>query len=327
MFPAQTQTQESSPQRKDQVQQSSEKGKSHENTVRLLQRKIKISLGKRLAQPDDHLQQGLDEDVSQDIVSLSHTTLQETDDRTSPKHADEVQQNIGKDISSSGSIKLCQIEKTDLYTQSNGIGKTIDKTLVHSSCLAISNIEDNTTFTKKQLCCDEQGSHVQSKEAGRLLDNGLGRFCLFAMPNVDEKGLIQEIRSLPRTQFCQSEGNSLLQSSEPEKSALKPTTCYAPWPLEPNDVESDITQTASSSSVLKATRKTLNEQKNNPDVRVNSARKSNRTRKSGQEEKYGKEEQVRITNKANTTSLCKTRNTTRLEKMHLRNVESAKRSN
>ena len=172
---------------------------------------------------------------------------------------------------------------------------------MHSSCLFISNIEDNTAFIKKQLCCDEQDSHVQTKEAGPLLDNGLGRFCLLAMPNVDEKELIQERRSLPRTQLRQSEGNSLVQSSEPEKSALKPTTCYAPWPLEPNDVESDITQTASSSAVLSATRKTLNEDKNKSEVRVNSTRKSNRTRRSGQDEKDRKEEQVKITNKSNTT--------------------------
>ena len=138
LFAAQTQTQESSdkisPQRKDQVQESGEKGKCNENTVSLLQRKIKTSLGKRLAQPEDHLQQGLDEDSSQDIVSLSRTTLQETDDQTSPKHADEVQESIGKKIISSALIKLCQSEETGLDTQSNGIGKIIDKTLVHSSC-------------------------------------------------------------------------------------------------------------------------------------------------------------------------------------------------
>ena len=329
LFPAQTQTQESSnkisPQRKDQVEQSGEKGKCNENTVSLLQRKIKTSLGKRLAQPDDHLQQGLDEDGSQ--VSLSRTTLQETDARPSPKHADEVHQSISKDLTRSGSIRLCQIEKTNLYTQSNGIGKPIDKTLVHSLCLAFSNIEDNTAFTKKQLCCDKQDSHVQTKEAGRLLDNALGRFCLLAMPNVDEKELIQESRSLSRTQLCQSEGNSLVQSSETEKSALEPTTCYAPWPLEPNDVRSDITQTASCSSVLSATRKTLNEEKNNSDVRVNSTRKSNRTKRSGKEEKNRKEDQPKTTNKSNTTSLCKTRNATLLEKLHARNVKSTKRSN
>ena len=118
-----------------------------------------------------------------------------------------------------------------------------------------------------------------------------------------------------------------MQSSEPEKSALEPTKCYAPWPVEPNDVESDITQTASSSSVVGGTRKTLNEEKNNSDVRVNSTRKSNRTRRSDQEKKYGKEEPVKITNKANTTSLYKTRNTTRLEKLHVRNGKSTKRSN
>ena len=167
---------------------------------------------------------------------------------------------------------------------------------MHSSCLAISNIEDNTAFTKKQVCCDEQVSHVKTKEAGPSLDNGLGRFCLLAIPNVDEKEVIQENRSLPRAQLCQSEGNSLVQSSEREKSALEPTTCYAPWPVEPNEVESDITQRASSSSVLSATRKTLNEEKNNSDVRANSTRKSNRTGRSRQEEKDGKEEQVDFTN-------------------------------
>ena len=259
LFAAQTQTQESSdkisPQRKDQVEQSREKGKCNENTVSLLQRKIKTSLGKRLVQPDDHLQQGLDEDGSQDIVSLSRTTLQETDARTSPNHADEVHQSMGKDIISSASIKFCQSEKTDLYTQSNGIGKTIDKTLVHSSCLAISNIEDNTASTKKQLCCDEQDSYVRTKEAGPSLENGLGRFCLLAMANVDEKELIQKSRSLPRTQLRQSEGNSSVQSSEAEKSALETTTCYAPWPVKTNDFESDITQTASSSSILSATKR------------------------------------------------------------------------
>ena len=293
----------------------------------LLQRKIKTSLGKKLSQPDDQLQQGLDGERFQDIISSSRTTLQETDDRTSPKHGNEVQQSRGKKIISSASVKLCQSEETDLHTQSKGIGKTIDKKLVHSSCLAISNIEDNTAFTKKQLCCDEQDSHVQTKEAGPLLDNGLGRFCLFARPNVDEKELIQESRSLPQTQLCQSESNSLVQSSETEKSALKPITCYAPWPLEPNDVESDITQTASSSSILSATRKTLNKKNNNSDVRVNSTRKSNRTRRSGKEEKNRKEDQLKIRNKSNPTSLCKTRNATRLEKLHVRNVKSTKRCN
>lgn len=229
-----------------------------------------------MPQPDNQLQQDLDEESLQDIVSLSRTTHKDTDARPSPKHADEVHQSIGKDTISSASVKLCQSEETDLDTQSNGIGKTIDKTLVHSSRLSISNIEDNTAFTKEQLCCDEQDSYVQTEEAGPSLDNALGRFCSLAMANVDEKDLIQENRRLPRTQLCQSEGNSLVQSSDPEKSALEPTTCYAPWPLEPNDVESDITQTASSSSVLFATRKTLNEQKNNSDIRVNSIRKSTR---------------------------------------------------
>ena len=230
LFAAQTQTQEFSdkisPHRKDQVQESGEKGKCNENTVSLLQRKIKTSLGKRLAQTDDHLQQGLDEDSSQDIVSLSRTTLQETGDQTSPKHADEVQESIGKKIISSALIKLCQSEETGLDTQSNGIGKIIDQTLVHSSCLAISNIEDNTAFTKKQLCCDEQDSHVQTKEAGRLLDNVLGGFFLLAMPNVDENELFQESERLP----SQNEDRTLMQSSELEKSADKafqPTTCYA----------------------------------------------------------------------------------------------------
>ena len=328
---AQTENQEFSdkisPQRKDQVGQRTEKGKCNENTVSLLQRKIKKTLGKRLAQPDDQLQQRLDEENFQDIDSLFRTTLQETDERTSAKHADEVQQSIGKNITSSASIELSQSEETGLDTQSSGIGKTADKTLVHSSCLSISNMEDNTAFTKKQLSCDEQDSHVKTKEAGPSLDNALERFCLLDMPNVDEKELIQESRSLPQTQLCQSEGNSLVQSSETEKSALEPTTCYAPWHVEPNDVESDITQTASSSSVLSATRKTYNEEKNNLDVRCNSTRKSNRTRKSGQAEKYGKEEQEKITNKANTTSLCETRNATRLEKLHLRNIKSTKHIN
>ena len=198
---------------------------------------------------------------------------------------------------------------------------------MHSSCLAISNIEDNTAFTKKQLCCDEQDSYVQTKEAGPSLDNGLGRFRLLAMANVDEKERIQEIRSLPRTQLPQSEGNSSVQSSEAEKSALEPTTCYAPWPVKTNDFESDITQTASSSSILSATRKTLNKKNNNSDVRVNSTRKSNRTRRSGKEEKNRKEDQLKIRNKSNATSLWKTRNATRMEKLHVRNVKSTKRSN
>ena len=302
---AQLENQESSdkisPQRKDQVGQSSEKGKCNENTVSLLQRKIKTTLGKRLAQPDDQLQKRLDEESFQDIVNLSNTTLQEIDDRASAKHPDEKQQSIGKNITSSASIELSQSEETGLDTQSSGIGKTTQKTLVHSSCLSISNMEDNTAFTNKRLCCDEQDSHVKTKEAGPSLDNALGRFCLLVMPNVDEKELIQESRSLHQTQLCQSEGNSLVQSSEPEKSALEPTTCYSPWPLEPNDVETgDITQTASSSSVLGATRKTLNEEKNNSDVRVNSTKKSNRSRKSVQEEKCRKEDQVKITKKLNT---------------------------
>lgn len=227
-FAAQTQTQESSDkislQRKDQVQQSADKGKCNENTVSLLQTKIKTSLGKRLPQPDNQLQQDLDEESLQDVTSLSRTTHKDTDARPSPKHADEVHQSIGKDTISSASVKLCQSEETDLDTQSNGIGKTIDKTLVHSSRLSISNIEDNTAFTKEQLCCDEQDSHVQTEEAGPSLDNALGRFCSLAMANVDEKDLIQENRRLPRTQLCQSEGNSLVQSSDPEKSALEPTT-------------------------------------------------------------------------------------------------------
>ena len=328
---AQTENQESSdkisPQRKDHIGQSSEKGKCNENSVSLLQRKIKTTLGKRLAQPDDQLQQRLDGENFQDIDSLFRTTLQETDDRTSAKHADEVQKSIGKNITSPASTELSQSEETGLDTQSSGIGKTTDKTLVHSSCLSISNMEDNTAFTKRQLCCDKQDSDVKTKEAGPSLDNALGRFCLLVMPNVDEKELIQESRSLPQTQLCQSEGNSLVQSSETEKSALKPTTCYPPWPVQPNDVESDITQTASSSSVLSGTRKTLTEEENNSDVRVNNTRKLNRTRKSGQEEKYGKKEQEKITNKANTTSLCKTRNATRLEKLHLRNIKSTKHIN
>ena len=74
--------------------------------------------------------------------------------------------------------------------------------------------------------------------------------------------------------------------------------------VEPNDVESDVTrQTASSSSVLSATRKTVQREKKGSDVRVNSTRKSNRTGKYGQEEKYRKEEQVKITNKSTRKSL------------------------
>ena len=46
----------------------------------LLQRKIKTSLGKRLAQPDDQVQQGLDEECFQDIASLSRTTIQGKED-------------------------------------------------------------------------------------------------------------------------------------------------------------------------------------------------------------------------------------------------------
>ena len=46
----------------------------------LLQRKIKTSLGKRLAQPDDQVQQGLDEECFQDITSLSRTTIQGKED-------------------------------------------------------------------------------------------------------------------------------------------------------------------------------------------------------------------------------------------------------
>ena len=91
-------------------------------------------------------------------MNLSCIKLHKTQDRSSAKHADEVQQSKGKDITRSASTDLCQSEETDLDTRSNGIGKTTDKTLVHSSCQA--NIEDNAAFTKKQLCYDEHTETV-----------------------------------------------------------------------------------------------------------------------------------------------------------------------
>ena len=307
LISAQTQTEESadknSAQREDLVKQSVEEGKYNRNTVTLLQREMKTPLGKKLAQPDDKLQQGLEEEFFEDTVNLSCIKLHETQDRSSLKHTHEGQQSIGKDLTSSASIELCQIEQTDLDTQSNGISKTTDKTLVHSSSQAVSNIQDNAAFTKKQLNYDEQGSHVQTKEAGPSLDDTLGRLCSLAVPNVDEKELFQDSVTLLQTQLCQSEGNSLVESCEPGKSALEPATCYAPWFAEANEVESDETQTASSSSVLNASRKTLHEEKNNSDVRVNSTRKSNRTGRFREEEKSRKEEPVKITNKSNRKSL------------------------